>query len=375
MMKDVLGICDLHNSPELGRLTDKRPLGAVTFLGRYGLMDFTLSNFSNSGIDQVAILVKDYLHAILSHVQSGQVWNNNTKTGFQRIVFNEQGKTNPLFNTDISNLINNRPQLESIDSNYVVVAPAHFLASIDFRPIIEQHIKEKARITCVYTKTESAKSEFENCVSLKFNAKSNIIKNTSINTGTSQIADISLDTFVFSKEAFIEIILLQKSVSRLYSISDMVSYVINNKVMKVNAYRFNGAVFPMLCLEDYVRHSLDLLQFENRNKLFLDNWPIYTTTHNTPPSFYGKNAVVKNSFIANGSIIKGHVENSIISRDVVIEEGAYIKNSIIFTRSIIGEDVRLEYVVCDKNAKINQVKKLSGSDVSDPLVIAQGVSV
>lgn len=375
MMKDVLGICDLHNSPELGILTDKRPLGAVSFLGRYGLMDFTLSNFSNSGIDQVVILVKNYLHAISTHVQNGFAWNNNTKTGFQRLVYNEKAKRDQIFNTDIANLIINRGNLETIESEYIVVAPVHFLSAMDYRPIIEQHIKEKARITAVYVRTDKAKTEFENCNVLKFNAKTNVVKTASTSTSYSESYDVSLDTFVFSKEAFIELILLSKSVSKLYSIADMVYYCINNKLIKVNGYRFEGAVFPMLSIEDYVRHSLDLLKIENREKLFIPDWPVYTTTHNTPPSFYGKDAVVKNSFIANGSIIKGHVENSIISRDVVVEEGAYIKNCIIFSRTLIGEDVKLEYVVCDKNVKINQVKKLSGSDVGDPLVIVQGVNV
>ncbi len=375
MMKDVLGICDLHNSPELGRLTDKRPLGAVSFLGRYGLMDFTLSNFSNSGIDQVVILVKNYLHAISTHVQNGFAWNNNTKTGFQRLVYNEKAKRDQIFNTDIANLIINRGNLETIESEYIVVAPVHFLSAMDYRPIIEQHIKEKTRITAVYVRTDKAKTEFENCNVLKFNAKTNVVKTASTSTSYSESCDVSLDTFVFSKEAFIELILLSKSVSKLYSIADMVYYCINNKLIKVNGYRFEGAVFPMLSIEDYVRHSLDLLKIENREKLFIPDWPVYTTTHNTPPSFYGKDAVVKNSFIANGSIIKGHVENSIISRDVVVEEGAYIKNCIIFSRTLIGEDVKLEYVVCDKNVKINQVKKLSGSDVGDPLVIVQGVNV
>ena len=83
-MSSVLGICNLHDCPRLGRLTAKRSIGAVTFLGRYGLIDFALSNFSNSGIDKVAILVENYSHSIRTHVLNGNAWINNTKTGFQK---------------------------------------------------------------------------------------------------------------------------------------------------------------------------------------------------------------------------------------------------------------------------------------------------
>ena len=71
-MRNVVGILNLHDCPHLGPLTMRRPLGATTFLGRYGLMDFTLSNFSNSGIDRVAVLAETDFHSIINHLQTGQ---------------------------------------------------------------------------------------------------------------------------------------------------------------------------------------------------------------------------------------------------------------------------------------------------------------
>ena len=91
----------MHDSPRLGKLTEKRPIGTVSFLGRYGLMDFALSNFSNSGIDRVGILVDRYLHSVISHVRDGSIWINNTKTGSQRLFYNENMPSHK-FNTDIN---------------------------------------------------------------------------------------------------------------------------------------------------------------------------------------------------------------------------------------------------------------------------------
>ena len=154
----------------------------------------------------------------------------------------------------------------------------------------------------------------------------------------------------------------------------MVTYMTNNHLAKTHAYEFDGYVAPMISLDNYVRYSFELLDYKNRCKLFNEDWPIYTTTHNTPPSLYGPNADVKNSFIANGSIIKGKVRNSIISRDVVVEEGAVVENSILFSDTYVGEGVKVTYVLSDKNARIVEKKKVSGTE-DEILCIGYGVRV
>ena len=151
----------------------------------------------------------------------------------------------------------------------------------------------------------------------------------------------------------------------------MIKYYVNEELLDVRGYKFDGFIVPILTLESYFKHSLDLLNYHVRSKFFKEDWPIYTTTHNTPPALYGEKASVKNSFVANGAIIKGTVENSIISRDVVIEEGAVVKNCIIFTQTHIGKDAHLEYVLADKSVSVEEVKELKGTK-DKVLVIKQG---
>ena len=164
---------------------------------------------------------------------------------------------------------------------------------------------------------------------------------------------------------------LSHKVSAMYGFRKTVTYAINHHRIPVYAYKFEGCVVPILSSEDYMKQSFNLLSYENRQKLFSPDWPIYTTTHNTPPALYGAKASVMNSFVANGAIIKGTVENSIISRDVVIEEGAVVRNCIIFTQSYIGKNAQLEYVLTDKNVKVQEVKKLKGTK-DKALYIKQG---
>ena len=358
-MAKVFGLCNLHDAPGLGKLTEKRPIGTVSFLGRYGLMDFALSNFSNSGIDRVGILVDRSMHSVISHVRDGSIWINNTKTGSQRIFFNENIPSKK-FNTDINNLLANRLHFETEDVDYVVVAPAFFLMSIDFRKYIEKHIESGREISVIYKKAKNAKDAFLNCDVVKI--ENHLVKDFSVNIGRAKEANVSLETFIFNFKTFVELINHTREISTLFNIRDLVNYVATNGLYEVNAFSFDGYVASILTFDDFCKYSMDLLSYEVRKELFKEDWPIYTTTHNTPPAQYGPDAKVANCFIANGSRIKGTVINSVISRDVIIEEGAVVKNCILFSGTKVGKNTKLEYVVADKNVKIREVKEVVGEE-------------
>lgn len=370
-MSNVIGICNLHNEPHLGEITKNRPLAALSFLGRYGIIDFTLSNFSNSHIDRVYVLVRKGIVSIRKHIGSGSIWTNNTKLGHIELLINEKAISNKPFNTDLNNL-KTVIDVEELDYEYAVIAPTHFLSSMDFRPIIEAHKNSGAQITAVYTHVNNANRQFINC--RKYKVDGDKIVDSTRNFGRTEEADISLETYIINKKTLRKLLKDSEKVSQLYSINDMINFYINEKTLDINGYCFDGFVVPILTLDDYINHSLDLLNYHIRSKLFLEDWPIYTTTHNTAPALYGKDAEVQNSFIANGAIIKGKVINSIISREVIIEKNAEVKNSIIFTKTLVSKDVKLDHVLCDKNVKIINAKRINGTD-DEFIVISQGANI
>ena len=358
-MAKIYGFCNLHDAPHLGKLTEKRPIGTVSFLGRYGLMDFALSNFSNSGIDRVGILVDRSLHSVVSHVRDGSIWINNTKTGSQRIFYNENLPSGK-FNTDVNNLLSNRLHFEDIDADYVVVAPAFFLMSMDFRKYIDMHIDSGREISLIYKRVKNAKEEFLNCDVIKM--ENRLVKNFAVNMGTAKEAAISLEIFIFNYKTFVELVNKTREISTLFNIRDLVNYCATNGLHEVNAFSFDGYVAPILTFDDFVKCSMDLLSYEVRKQLFKEDWPIYTTTHNTPPAQYGEKAVVRNSFISNGSRIRGTVINSVLSRDVIVEEGAVVENCILFSGTHVGKGSHLQYVVTDKNVRIKEVRDVKGEE-------------
>src|SRR5574344_1834313 len=146
-MKDVIALLDCHNSPELGELTSARPLASTSFLGRYAFADFALSNFCNSEIQNVGILVKDHQRSILKHMGNMMSWVVNTKIGHETIFYNEKGQLNPAYNSDINNIKENDWVLYDSDASVIVFASAHIILDIDLRPIFAEHIARHEDMT------------------------------------------------------------------------------------------------------------------------------------------------------------------------------------------------------------------------------------
>ena len=369
-MKRVYGIIDLYGAPDLGELTKRRNFGSVTFLGRYGLIDFAMSNFSNSGIDNIGIVIDKYPASIRSHLKNGESFTLNTKTGSLSVLYDDIYQDNERATTDIATIQRVYPAaLEEKHIEYVIVAPSHYLMSIDYSRIIASHIKSKAEVTVVYQHRTDLNEEFLKQDVLTI--KDGFVKSVKMNSGKNPEGDISLSTFIINKNFFNEILKNQPIVNPKFGIKDMLKQYLNKKELKIFAYEFPKTVYPVLSLKDYIDQSFAMLSFTNRKVLFHDDWPIYTTTHNTPPALYGESAKVSNSFIANGAIIRGTVENSIISRDVVIKENAVVKNSILFTNTEVGKGVKLNHVLTDKSVSFSRKKSFSGNE-KDFIIFKQG---
>lgn len=364
-MEKVLGILNLHTDTNLGGLTEKRAIASTSFLGRYAFMDFALSNFTNSGIDSIGILARDHLRSLIRHLGFGHAFSDNTKLGSVTIMYDEPYAHNLGYNHDINNLKENRWVLDKSNAKTVVIAPASIINRIDFRPYIEEHKRHDSRISIIYAPIKDAKKCFidRDILGLDSTGRVNYL---TANRGTSKEANVSLSTYIIDMEMLKSLIQYASATSAFFNLRDTLSYIA--KDIKILSLPFHGYVNCFDSLQAYLNQSLDLLKPEIRNTLFADDWPIFTKTYDTPPAIYGPKSKVRNSFIANGAHIAGLVENSIIGRDVIIREGAEIRNTIICSGTIVGENVSLDHVISDKEAQILFTKKIIGS-AQEPFLI------
>lgn len=366
-MRKVIGIVDLHHDISLEFLTESRSIASTQFLGRYCFIDLPLSNFSNSGIKKVGILIKEKPRSLFRHIGIKNSWAFNTKTGGITLLYNEKYANDKFYNTNVNNLLENSWFLK--DNNrekYVVIAPAHIVMNINYEDVVNKHIESNADITCVYKKNVKGKTEFLS--SSVFEIENNKITSIKSNKGNKDIVNVSLSTYVVNYSTFISLIEKAHNTSSLYTLKNIIADNINN--LNVYGYEFNGFAQTYDSLSAYLKNSLELLDYNVYSSIFKNDWPIYTRTYDTPPVIYGKESCVKNCFIANGTQIDGIVENSIIGRGCVIEKGAVVKNSILLANSKVCSNVKINYVVVDKNAMIKYTNELEGT-LENPIGIRQ----
>ena len=365
-MNRIIGILNLYDSPSLKDLTKYRTLGSTSFLGRYALMDFALSNFTNSKIDNINVLIKDNFRSVAKHVGTLKTWVNNTKIGRQNLLINEKGIRDKDFNSDLNALRENYWVFYESKPDYIVIQPAHILTTINLRDLVNFHIKHNADVTMAYTSIKNGKNSF--LTSNILGVKNNRVVLFEKNTGKRDNIDVSLRTYVFSRKVFDEI-LFSSSNKGAVSLRMLIEKLVSSQQYAIFGYEYKGYARCVDSLEHFMEYSFELLDRDIAKQLFHPNWPIYTLTHNTFPAIYGPKANVINTLVANGSFIEGGVKNSIISRLVKVDEKSNIQNSIILTGAHIFPGVRVENAIVDKYAKIH--KDLIGT-IDEPVYLAQG---
>ena len=349
-MAKVVGYVNLYDSPSLGGLTKNRTPASTSFVGRFALIDFALSNFANANINDINILVKDNFRSVAKHCGSLKAWASNTKIGKQNYLINERGIADADYNSDLNALRENDWVLFDTNADYIVIQPAHILTKINIADFVRAHEKSGADITMAYTKIDDADKSFLTSTVLELDGDK--VLSSISNNGKEKSAAVSLRTYVFSRE-FFEFIIRHKDFKHALSLRALLSELINEHKCDIRAYEYKGYARCFDSLEHFVEYSFELFDPKVARKLFDKIDKSYTISRNTPPASYGEHAEVKESFIANGAFVDGKVEHSIISRYVKVEEGAKIKNSIILTRCLIKKGAVIENAVIDKYSTIS----------------------
>lgn len=350
-------------------MQDYRPIGAFSFLGKYRIIDFPMSNFSNSGIDRIHVIAGSKPRSLTEHIGSGRHYNINSKRGNVQMLFAENYSRNSIYNTDIAVFDENlADSVAKMTEPYVIVTPSHMVFKQDFSVLLDAHIASGADITLLYHSVDNANACYINCDYVELNRQKGILS-IAKNRGNESKRDIFLDTYVMKTELFIEMIQKAKSLSSMYTLPQIVN--LSCSELDVRGYAHEGYFAAVTDLKSYYDSNLALLDVEEAEKLINEDWPIYTRTNDSCPTQFFANADVKHSVISNGCLIKGSVENSIIGRGCTIEEGVVIKNSVVLPDTYIAKDIVLEYQVIDKHSKLLHCTELIAS-ADEPGYVRRG---
>ena len=341
-------------------LQKHRPIGSFSFLGRYRVVDFPISNLSNSGIDRIQVYVGNKPRSIVEHIGTGRHYSINSKSGKVQILFSDANVQNSLYNTDISAYLANLDYIERMHHDYVVITPSYMVYEQDFNALLNTHIESGADVTLLYHSVDNAKDHFLNCNILNLNKQKGVLS-IETNHGNAKNRQIFMDTYIMKKDLLIQLIHQAKKTSSMFTLADIVSAEAQEENLDIRGVAHRGYFAAITSLQNYYEANMSLIDYKNATALFNEEWPIYTRTNDSAPTQYIEGASVKHSVVSNGCIIEGTVENSIIGRACTIEKGAVVKNSVILPDTKIGKNSHIENFVVDKHTRIVHENQVIGN--------------
>lgn len=359
-MNNTMGIILAENSDiRLNELTEVRSVAALPFGGRYRLIDFILSNMVNSGIINVGVTTLFNYSSLMDHVGSGTPWDLNRKTYGLFILppYIRGGNSSGATRGSVDLLYGVLTHLRRSPQKHVLIAGGNLICNMTFDAAMEFHRKNEADVTVIYCNLAENPDQLKRTTVYELDAENRVI-GIEHNPRNPKTPYSGMDMYILERTLLIDMIEEAYSKGSHDFIKDVL--LTNLSSLKIYAYEHKGFVGRVDNIKSYYENSMLMLDDAIRKELFSGENPIYTKVKDQVPTRYGENSSVSDSLIADGCMIDGTVENSIIFRGVHVGKGAVVRNSIIMQNSIIQENCDLESVVIDKECTLRPLKRLIG---------------
>ncbi|CVI64979.1 Glycogen biosynthesis protein GlgD [Clostridiales bacterium CHKCI001] len=353
-------------------LVGERLMASIPFASRYRMVDFILSSMVNCGIDNISIIVRKNYHSLMDHLGSGREWDLTRKNGGLNIVPPFAEKTVKIYNGRVEALASILDFLKSQKEKYVVMSDANIAVNFDFNALIDAHIASGADVTVAYAEQEIPASAIE-APAVNKNLYYTLIldngqvKEIKINSKKAGIQNFSMNIYVIDRELLIDQISSAFVHGYIYFERDILAPQLDK--LNVQAFKYDGYIARISDMKSYFDENMKMLDEKNLDALFSGN-SIYTKIRDDNPTRYINGAKAKNIMAADGCVIEGEVENSILFRGVKIGKGAKVKNCVLMQDTVIEPGVNVEYVISDKNVTITAGKEVKGTDTF-PVYVAK----
>ena len=359
-------------------LTNVRLMASTPFASRYRMVDFILSSMSSCGIDNIAVMVNRNYHSLTDHLGSGREWDLVRKNGGLHIFppyANNTAGSKP-YTGRVSAIAGILDWLRRQKEQYVVISDANIAATFNFNKLLEAHQATGADVTIVYKKQEIPGEVLANMDHSKgfyytLTQENGRVKNIYVNPKTEGVQNFSMNCYCISRQLLIDEINTAFVRGQEYFERDILLPQLGR--LNVQAYEFQGYAARIMGLKSYYDESMKLLKDENLDALFA-NGPVYTKIRDDNPTRYIEGAIAKNVMVADGCVIEGDIEDSILFRGVVVEKGAKVKNCVLMQDTIVKAGADIEYVISDKDVTFTPYKEVKGTD-SFPVYVAKGQTV
>lgn len=359
-MQNVLGIINLKETQNnFQGLTTHRPIASLAYGSRYRVIDFTLSAFVGSGLKAVGMFSQKPYRSLMEHIDNGRYWGLDRKIGGLHRFYqtdDEQG----IVGSEISNFYANLDYITSTKTDDVLVTTGDLVWNPDFTEAYEAWKASDADMLIMYKRMENNDANYSKGTIISIDENQNVTS-FGINGGLQDEINYSLGTFFLKKSLFEQLIREAVETTRCRTFQQMLELKADS--LTAVAYEYTDNVYRIRTLEGYYKANMALLEPTIWDDVFsTEKNVIKTKSKDEVPTYYGNDSVTENVLVGTGSIIEGTVKNSILSRRVIIEEGAVVENSIILKGCTIRKGVRLNNAIVDKNSDIGNEIQLHGSN-------------
>lgn len=360
------------NDNTLSRLTADRTVAAIPFGCRYRLVDFALSNMVNAHIFNISVIANYNYRSLAEHIGSGKDWDLARRVGGIKFISPYQTARTPnlqFYSHHLDALKNMAEFIREIQEENVVLSDVDNICNIDLSTVLEEHDSRRADMTMVTVACPEGFTSKHAVMMVNSDENGHIQHIVKENKAVAN-HDRFIGIYVFRTQYLQNV--LQDAISNGYkSLSEQV-IMVRSEQKRYYTHRFEGYVASVSSFTDYYKHSISMAKNPDIREDFFaaPNRPIYTKVHNSQPTVYRTGAEVRNSMIADGCVIEGKVENSILFRGVHIGKGVTVRDSILFGGTVIGENSLINCVVADKSVTVSPDSILSGAP-SMPFFIAK----
>ncbi len=370
---NALGIifCDRYGShAPKHELIHSRTPASLPYAGRYRIIDFALSSMVNATIDEIGVLCKENYGSLFDHLGNGEDWDLNRRKGGIKLL-------TPLARPE-SHSTFSRGRLDALRSikgyiadnkyEWVVMAFGGTVANIDLEAMLAQHIKDDAYLTIAYAEIPAAPGEMMLHV-----AEDHTVSSISYQKEeTNAPGPFALGTAIMKKADLLAFLDEADNNDYTHMNRELIQKNLDKK--KICGYFHSGYARIICSVSDYFNANMEMLSPAQKKELFTPDRPIYTKVKDSVPTLYDFGAAASNCLIADGCVIKGIVKNSILSRNVVVEEGAIVENCILMQKTVVSKNAKLNRTITDKNVTIQEATDLRGAETL-PFVVGKGKQV
>lgn len=344
---------------KLDLLSETRSKAALPFAGKFRLIDFTLSNCINSGLENIGVITQYMPYSLRRHLGIGKPWDLDRENGGITILQPFKGKPGEdWYLGDAQSVYRNISYIEKKAPEEILLLPGHLVCKMDYQKILKEHRKNNADLTIAANNVPYADAKNFSIMDSDQNNKL-----TEINQEEEPAKNlVSMGVFVFKKDVLIKALKKYCSQGAVDFHSEIIPELLKEK-KNIYISKFEGYWRNIRSVQSYWEANLETTENLPEINLYDENWPVYTRSEEMPPAKFGAKSCSIKSLIANGAVVNGRVEDSIIAPGVFIEEGVLVKNSIILNNCTIRKNVMINKTIIDKNVEIKENVQIgSGSD-------------